>query len=187
VGPGIGVSDDTKQLIAFLIEKAAHPERPLLIDADGLNALAQIDCATARRAQGPVVLTPHPGEMSRLLNSSTAEVNADRVSAARTLSDRTGAFVLLKGAHSVITGPGGEIYINSTGNPGMGTPGMGDALSGMIASLLGQRMKPLDAVALGVFIHGDAADRVARSRGQIGYITGDLIEELPAALTAMLE
>ena len=187
VGPGIGVSDDTKQLIAFLIEKAAHPERPLLIDADGLNALAQIDCATARRAKGPVVLTPHPGEMSRLLNSSTAEVNADRVSAARTLSDRTGAFVLLKGAHSVITGPGGEVYINSTGNPGMGTPGMGDALSGMIASLLGQRMKPLDAVALGVFIHGDAADRVARSRGQIGYITGDLIEELPAALTAMLE
>jgi hydroxyethylthiazole kinase-like uncharacterized protein yjeF len=186
VGPGIGVSEDTRRLVTFLIEKAAGPDRPLLIDADGLNALAQIDCGSARRSQGPVILTPHPGEMARLLNSSTAEVNADRVSAARTLSGRTGAFVLLKGAHSVITCPGGEIYINSTGNPGMGTPGMGDALSGMIASLLGQRMKVLEALALGVFIHGDAADRVARSRGEIGYITGDLIEELPAALTAML-
>jgi len=186
VGPGIGLSDDTKQLIAFLIERAASPERPLLIDADGLNALAELDCQIASRAQGPVVMTPHPGEMARLLKSSTAEVNADRITAARTLSERTHGFVLLKGANSVITGPGGEIYINSTGNPGMGTPGMGDALSGMVAALLGQRMKPLDALALGVFIHGDAADRVARRRGEIGYITGDLIEELPAALAALI-
>jgi len=186
VGPGIGVSDDTRRLIAFLIEQGAGPNRPLLIDADGLNALAEIDCRTASPAQGPIVLTPHPGEMARLLKASTAQVNADRITAARTLSERTGAFVLLKGAHSVIAGPDGEIYINSTGNPGMGTPGMGDALSGMLAALLGQGMRPLDALALGAFLHGDAADRVARSRGAVGYITGDVIEELPAALAALL-
>ena len=186
VGPGIGVSDDTRQLIAFLIEQGARPDRPLLIDADGLNALAEIGCEAASRARGPVVLTPHPGEMARLLKSSTAEINADRITAARSLSQRTRAFVLLKGARSVIAGPGGETYINSTGNPGMGTPGMGDALSGMIAALMGQRMRPLDALALGVFLHGYAADRVARSRGAIGYITGDVIEDLPAALAALI-
>ena len=81
----------------------------------------------------------------------------------------------------MIAGADGEIYVNSTGNPGMGTPGMGDALSGMLAALLGQGMKPLDALALGVFLHGDAADRVARTRGAIGYITGDVIEELPGS------
>ena len=84
IGPGIGVSDDTRRLIAFLIEQGARPDRPLLIDADGLNALAEIDCRTARRAQGPVLLTPHPGEMARLLKASTAQVNADRITAART-------------------------------------------------------------------------------------------------------
>jgi len=185
VGPGMGVSDDTRRLVSFLIEEGAAPNRPLLIDADALNALAEIGCESVRGAHGPVVLTPHPGEMARLLKISTARVNADRITAARTLCDRTGAFVLLKGARSVIAEPRGEIYINSTGNPGMGTPGMGDALSGMLAALLGQGMRPLDALALGVFLHGDAADRVARSRGLIGYITGDVIEELPAALAAL--
>lgn len=185
VGPGIGVSDDTRRLVSFLIEEGAAPNRPLLIDADALNALAEIGCESVRGAHGPVVLTPHPGEMARLLKISTAQVNADRITAARTLSDRTGAFVLLKGARSVIAGSDGEIFINSTGNPGMGTPGMGDALSGMLAALLGQGMRPLDALALGVFLHGDAADRVARSRGRIGYITGDVIEELPTALAAL--
>jgi hydroxyethylthiazole kinase-like uncharacterized protein yjeF len=185
VGPGIGVSDDTKQLIAFLIEDGARSNRPLLIDADALNALAEIGCDSVSRARGPVILTPHPGEMARLLKISTTQVNADRMTAARTLCDRTGAFVLLKGARSVIAGPDGETFINSTGNPGMGTPGMGDALSGMLAALLGQGIRPLDALALGVFLHGEAADRVARGRGPIGYITGDVIEELPAALAAL--
>jgi hydroxyethylthiazole kinase-like uncharacterized protein yjeF len=185
-GPGIGVSDDTKKLIAFILVEAAQPNRPALIDADGLNALAELGCETARRANGPIVLTPHPGEMARLLKSTTAEVNANRIGAARQLCERTGAYVLLKGARSVIAGPGGDIRINSTGNPGMGTPGMGDALSGMIGALLGQGMAPIDALSLGVFLHAAAADRVAARRGPIGYITGDLIEELPSALNALM-
>jgi NAD(P)H-hydrate epimerase len=185
VGPGIGVSDDTKRLVEWLILHGVAPERPVLIDADALNALAQLGCARAREARGAVVMTPHPGEMARLLGISTGAVNADRISAARTLSERTHAVVLLKGARSVIAGPEGEVYVNSTGNPGMGSPGMGDALSGMVGALMGQGLKALDALALGVFLHGYAADRVAHRLGRVGYLAGDVIEEIPRALEAL--
>jgi NAD(P)H-hydrate epimerase len=186
LGPGIGLSDDTKHLVEWMITEGARPERPLLIDADGLNALAAIGCESLKRARGPVVLTPHPGEMGRLLGTSAAVVNADRISAARALAQSTGAHVLLKGARTVIAAPDGTTYINSTGNPGMGTPGMGDVLSGIVGALLGQKMNPLDALALGAFVHGDAADRVARRLGPVGYIAGDLIDELPRAMGALI-
>jgi NAD(P)H-hydrate epimerase len=137
-------------------------------------------------AKGPVVLTPHPGEMSRLLGISTKEVNADRISAAKKLVASTGAVVLLKGSRSVIAGPRGEVYINSTGNPGMSTPGMGDALSGITGALLGQKLGALKALAVGVFVHGYAADMVAKKCGHVGYIVGDLIDELPRAIEAIL-
>jgi hydroxyethylthiazole kinase-like uncharacterized protein yjeF len=185
VGPGIGVSDDTKRLIEWLISDASERNRAMLIDADGLNAFAAIGCEALKRARGPVVLTPHPGEAARLLSVKTTEINDDRVSAARTLAERTGATVLIKGARSVIASPDGDVYVNSTGNPGMSTPGMGDALSGIVGAMLGQHMRPLDALALGVFLHGYAADRVALRIGKIGYIAGDLINELPAALEAL--
>ncbi len=185
VGPGIGVGDDTKQLIEWLIGTASAPGRPLLIDADGLNALAALGCALARRARGPLVLTPHPGEAARLLGETTESINADRISAARRLAERTGATILIKGARSVIAAPDGTVFVNSSGNPGMATPGMGDALSGIVGTLLGQKMNPLDALALGVFLHGYAADRVARRMGRIGYIAGDVIDELPFALEAL--
>jgi ADP-dependent NAD(P)H-hydrate dehydratase / NAD(P)H-hydrate epimerase len=185
VGPGIGVSDDTKRLIEWLISDACERERPMLIDADGLNAVAAIGCESLKRARGPVVLTPHPGEASRLLGVTTTAINDDRVTAALTLAERTGATVLIKGARSVIASPDGDIFVNSTGNPGMSTPGMGDALSGIVGTLLGQHMRPLDALALGVFLHGYAADRVAARMGRVGYIAGDLIDELPAALEAL--
>ncbi len=187
VGPGIGVTDGTKRLIEWLISDASKPERPMLIDADGLNALAAIGCETLKRARGATVLTPHPGEASRLLSVNTEKINADRVSAARTLAERTGACVLIKGARSVIASPDGDIYVNSTGNPGMSTPGMGDALSGIVGAMLGQHMRPIDALALGVFLHGYAADRVAARMGRVGYIAGDLIDELPAALEALTQ
>src|SRR5271167_4861918 len=175
-GPGIGISDDIKGLIEWLISDACERERPMLIDADGLNALAALGCESLKGARGAVVLTPHPGEAARLLGVTPALINDDRVSAARNLSERTGATVLIKGARSVLASPDGEIYVNSTGNPGMSTPGMGDALSGM-----------LDALAFGVFLHGYAADRVAARMGRVGYIAGDLIDELPGAREALTE
>jgi NAD(P)H-hydrate epimerase len=213
-GPGIGVSDATRQVVEWLIGEGAQPERPLLLDADALNLVAahstssststhalvgaleaellKSRASTARgpamlkSAHGPVVLTPHPGEMSRLLGISTKEVNADRISAVKKLAEMTGAVALLKGSRSVIAAPTGEVYVNSTGNAGMSTPGMGDALSGMTGAFLGQRIDALHALALAVFLHGYAADRVATRYGRVGYIVGDLLDELPRAIDTLV-
>jgi len=184
-GPGASMNDDTVELLLWLMAEGAAPDRPILIDADGLNALASIGCEKAVTARGPLVLTPHPGEMARLLNVSTAAVNADRISAARTLAQKTGGCVLLKGARSVIADANGAVCVNSTGNPGMATPGMGDALCGIVGALLSRHMTSFDALTLGVFLHGYAADRVAAHRGRVGYLAGDLIEELPSAMEAL--
>jgi ADP-dependent NAD(P)H-hydrate dehydratase / NAD(P)H-hydrate epimerase len=185
VGPGIGQSDDTRALIEWLIAEGVAPRRPMLIDADGLNMVAQIGAVALKIARGPVVLTPHPGEAARLLGTTTAEINANRIGAARQLSDLSGAAVLLKGARTVIAGTGGEIYVNASGNPGMATPGMGDVLSGIVGALLGQRFTPLDALAFGTFVHGYAADRLAARIGPVGYLAGDLAVELPSSLAAL--
>jgi ADP-dependent NAD(P)H-hydrate dehydratase / NAD(P)H-hydrate epimerase len=184
-GPGMGTSDDTRAAIAWLIRTGTAPDRPLLIDADGLNALAPLDPSLLNAARGPIVLTPHPGEMARLLNSTTAAVNADRIGAAQRLAAATGAHVLLKGARSVIVTRAGAVRINSSGNPGMATPGMGDVLSGIVGALMGNGVEPGDALTLGVFAHGYAADRLAARVGGFGYLAGDIAVELPGAFTAI--
>ncbi|HVA77987.1 MAG TPA: NAD(P)H-hydrate dehydratase [Candidatus Binataceae bacterium] len=184
-GPGAGMNEDTIEILAWLLREGVAPARPMLIDADGLNALAALGAATAASAAGPLVMTPHPGEMARMLGSSAAEVNANRIGAARRLAELTGACVLLKGARSVIADATGRVIVNSSGNPGMATPGMGDALSGIIGALMAAKMAPFDALALGVFLHGHAADRVAKRLGAVGYIAGDVIDELPAARAAL--
>jgi NAD(P)H-hydrate epimerase len=157
----------------------------MLIDADGLNVVAQMGAGALKRAAGPVVLTPHPGEAARLLGMSTAEVNADRISSARRLCELSGAAVLLKGARTVIADTEGDVYVNASGNPGMATPGMGDVLSGIVGALLGQGFTPLDALALGAFVHGHAGDRLAARVGPVGYLAGDLANDLPFTLAAI--
>lgn len=185
VGPGIGVSNGTHELVAWLADNPDKSSQPLVLDADGLNVLAALGPARLKRSARPTILTPHPGEMARLLGSSTAEVNADRISSAGRLAQMTGAYVLLKGNRSVIAGPRGELGINSSGNPGMATAGMGDTLSGMLGALMGQGLEPFEALKLGVFLHGFAADRVASRRGPVGYLAGDVIDELPDAMAAL--
>jgi NAD(P)H-hydrate epimerase len=184
-GPGIGVSEDTHRLVAWLVGEGAQAGRPLLLDADALNVVAAAGPATLKAAQGPVVLTPHPGEMARLLGSSTAAVNADRIGAALRLADLSGAAVLLKGARSVIATPEGTVFVNASGNAGMATAGMGDVLSGIVGALLGQGLAAGDALALGVYVHGLAADRLAERLGSVGYLAGDLAAELPAAFASL--
>jgi ADP-dependent NAD(P)H-hydrate dehydratase / NAD(P)H-hydrate epimerase len=186
VGPGIGVSDDTKLLLEWLVKEGAQPSRPLLIDADGLNVLAILGPAILKSANGPVAITPHPGEMARLLKSGTAAVNANRIGAARQFAEATGAAVLLKGARTIVAAPGDAVSINSSGNPGMATPGMGDALSGIIGALLRQGMATGDALRLGAFVHGFAADNLAARLGPVGYLAGDVVEEMPRALSALM-
>jgi len=133
---------------------------------------------------GPRLLTPHPGEMGRLCDTTTEIVQADRVAIARKLAAQTGAFVALKGARTVIAAPDGRAFINPTGNPGMGTGGTGDVLTGLVGSLLAQGLEPLDALVVGVYCHGRAGDRAAaRKKSQRGLLARDLIAELPAALT----
>jgi ADP-dependent NAD(P)H-hydrate dehydratase / NAD(P)H-hydrate epimerase len=183
-GPGMGTGDDTRQLVEWLVRSASRPERPLVLDADALNVLAPIKPELLREARGPVVVTPHPGEMARLLGISTRDVNADRIVAARKLAEATGTGVLLKGARSVIVTPENEVFINSSGNPGMGTPGMGDVLSGIVGALLAQGMPAGDALKLGVFMHGYAADRLAKRIGPAGYFASELADELPGAMDA---
>lgn len=184
-GPGLGISDDTRRLVEWLAAEGAQADRPMLLDADALNALATAGPAILKAAHGPVVLTPHPGEMARLLGSTTALVNANRIGAARQLAALTRAGVLLKGARTVIAMPAGAVYVNSNGNAGMATPGMGDVLSGIIGALLGQGYPPDEALCLGAFAHGYAADRLAERVAAVGYLAGEVADEIPAAIAAL--
>jgi len=177
-GPGIGTTPATRSLTEWLLGGASLP---LVIDADGLNCLAgHIGWLGSRRA--PVILTPHPGEMARLLGCTTEAVQSDRVGCARKLATEQGVVVVLKGARTLIASPSGTVAINPTGNPGMASGGMGDALSGMIGALLAQGAPPEEAAEAAVYWHGYAADRVAERRGSTGLTAGDVIEELPPAL-----
>jgi NAD(P)H-hydrate epimerase len=180
LGPGIATDDAMRDLVR---RWAKELPLPMVIDADGLNLLAgAVD--VLKGAAGPRLLTPHPGEMARLCDTTTEAVQSDRVGIARTLAARTGAFVALKGARTVIAAPDGRAFINPTGNPGMGTGGTGDVLTGLVGSLLAQGLDPLDALLLGVYCHGRAGDRAAmRKKSQRGLLARDLITELPAALT----
>ncbi len=180
-GPGIGVSDATRNTLRWLLRNL---EMPWVIDADGLNNLA-LDIDRLRSAKTPPLLTPHPGEMARLTGQTVATVNFDRVGVARAFANRHRCYLVLKGARSVIATPEGKIFINPSGNPGMASGGMGDALTGVLGALLAQNFNPEDALKLGVFLHGFAGDRVAREKGDIGIIASDVIAGLPSALRAL--
>jgi ADP-dependent NAD(P)H-hydrate dehydratase / NAD(P)H-hydrate epimerase len=176
VGPGMGTHAAAEQLVRFLLAEVALP---VVLDADALTCLAR-DLDTLKHARAGALLTPHPGEMARLLASETAAVQADRVGVARAFAATHGCVLVLKGARSVIAAPDGGLSINSTGNPGMASGGMGDALSGILGGLLAQGLSPADAACLGVYLHGEVADHVAATRGRIGVLASDVIDGVPA-------
>lgn len=180
-GPGVGVSGDTLGLTRWLLSQS---EVPLVIDADGLNCLAT-DVDMLQQAHVPVVLTPHPGEMARLLNITNAEVQANRLARARSFAQQHSCFLVLKGANTVVAAPDGRAWINSTGNPGMASGGMGDVLTGIISGLLAQGYTPEEACCLGVFLHGHAGDMAAEEKGEAGILARDVIERLPNGLHAL--
>jgi NAD(P)H-hydrate epimerase len=177
IGPGMPT---TPAAGALLRAALARLEVPLVLDADALNHLAA-DRLAALGARAPLILTPHPAEAGRLLGASVPEVQADRVRSARRLAAELGAVAVLKGARSVIASPDGSAAINPTGNPGMGTGGTGDVLTGVIAALLGQGLDAESAARVGTYVHGHAGD-LARDRfGERGLVAGDLAECLPEA------
>ena len=176
-GPGLGQASATRELIRHVVRQCTAP---LVLDADGLNAVA--GTSVLRDRPGPTVVTPHPGEMARLSGGDTARVQADRLGAARAFARAERVVVVLKGARTVIASPVGATAICPTGNPGMASGGTGDVLAGVIGALLAQGLAAYDAAALGVFAHGAAGDAVAARQGEAGLLASDLLAELPATL-----
>jgi NAD(P)H-hydrate epimerase len=176
-GPGLGQGEAITELAGELV---AHCPVPMVIDADGLNALVG---ATDKLRSGvaPRILTPHPGEFARLLGTDVAKVQADRRTLAVRFAAEHGVVLVLKGFGSIVT-DGRRVYINPTGNPGMATGGTGDVLTGLIAALLGQGLQPFDAAQLGTYWHGLAGDLARDELGEISLIASDLLTYLPRAI-----
>jgi len=188
VGPGLGASPGARRAVGRMVRVL---QAPVVLDADGLNALAEEPEMLSERA-GETVLTPHPGEAGRLLGRSAADVQANRLAAVRELAARFRAVVVLKGAGTLVcdgrAGPevgeasAAPVAINSTGNPGMATGGSGDVLTGIIGALIAQGLDACDAACLGVYAHGRAGDIAAARLGQVSMVAGDIIEALPTAI-----
>ncbi len=174
IGPGIARDDDTHTLLGALLEELTCP---CVLDADALNSIAG-HLELIERAKSELVLTPHPGEMARLLGVTSAEVQRDRVNLARTFARQHQIVLVLKGARSLIARDDGTVFVNPTGNPGMATGGSGDVLSGLLGALLAQGLTPPDAAITGVWAHGLAGDLLREKRGELGLIASDLIDGL---------
>lgn len=197
IGPGIGTSRDTESLITGLLKNVS---KPLVIDADGINSL-KIKCDNLKKAKAPIILTPHLGEMVRLIKqtgfrgqnsggkvvTNINDIEKDRIQTALTFSKETGTYIVLKGAPTLIASPEGMVYINSTGNPGMASAGTGDVLTGIISGLMGQINNPLHACIAGVYIHGLAGDIASNERGQHSMIASDIIEKMSDAFSYVLQ
>ncbi len=174
VGCGLGQSTGTRELVHALLSEARCP---IVLDADGINLVARhIDIRETVHA--PLIITPHPKELSRLLGCSVQEVQSARLAAAHRAVELTGATVVLKGHHTIVVAPTGEEWVNTTGNPGMAVGGSGDVLAGMIAGLAAQGLSPFDAARCGVYLHGAAGDRAAARLSQHAMLPSDIIDEL---------
>ena len=180
IGPGLSTHDETQQFIRALV---AETELPIILDADGLNAFAGVADQLNERRSSAIVLTPHPGEMARLLSVPVKEVQARRLEVALEAAGRWRANVVLKGFHTILATPSGHAFINTTGNPGMATGGTGDVLTGMLAGLTAQfGVEDWPRVlSFGIYLHGLAGDIAASRVGQAPLIASDLVEAIPEA------
>jgi hydroxyethylthiazole kinase-like uncharacterized protein yjeF len=178
VGPGLSTHPETVALIRRLLPRAPGA---VVLDADGLNAFAR-EADRLRGVPGPLVITPHPGEMARLLGREVRDVQGDRLGTAREAARLVGGVVVLKGARTVVAAPDGQAMVIPTGNPAMATGGMGDVLTGAVAALLGTGLAPFEAAACAAYLHGLAGDLAARSRGEFGLLATEVADHLPRAL-----
>ena len=185
VGPGVSAVPETAELVRTVVNKY---DLPIVLDADGLNAFAG-RMREFRAAPRVRIFTPHPGEMARLTERKTAEVLGERLRVAREFAAQYGVILVLKGFRTLTADPGGEVWVNPTGNPGMATGGTGDVLTGLIAGLLAQYpQRPASEVAAAaVYLHGRAGDLAAAERGEVSMIAGDLLEALPRAFRSLAE
>ncbi|MBM3942945.1 MAG: NAD(P)H-hydrate dehydratase [SAR202 cluster bacterium] len=181
VGCGLGVSEGTARFVENLLLDRQGETLPTVVDADGLNNLARLP-NWRQRITRPLVLTPHPGEMSTLTGLPTPHIQADRVKVARQWAAQWNAVLVLKGAHTVVADPGGLVRVSPFANPGLASGGTGDVLTGVIAALLAQGLGPFDAACLGVHLHGLAGELVRRELGDTGTLATDLVERLPLVI-----
>ncbi|MBA7666810.1 Bifunctional NAD(P)H-hydrate repair enzyme Nnr [subsurface metagenome] len=186
LGPGLSTDKETQQLVRNLIKKISLS---MVIDADALNALVgHLSLLHSRIPHSAFrIITPHPGEMARLISKTVKEVQENRIKIAGDFAKRYKVIVVLKGARTVISDPGGNTYINPTGNPGMASAGVGDVLTGMIGSFLAQRKEPLEAAKTGAYLHGLAGDLAAQEKGEESLVASDVLEKLPQAFKQIKE
>jgi NAD(P)H-hydrate epimerase len=183
IGPGITTREDTVRVVHKIVENSTLP---VVIDADGINALhAHLGILSSAKAD--VILTPHPGEMARLVGMHTQEIQRNRVEVARSFAQEYGCHLVLKGARTIVAAPDGNVAINLTGNPAMASGGMGDVLTGMIPGLIAQGYDSTTSVHIAVYLHGLLGDILAYEKGPAGLLAGDLVEALPRALKMLTE
>jgi len=178
IGPGISLDDETQELARELIPII---NKPLLIDGDGITAIAQ-DLGKVRTRKAPTILTPHPGEMSRITKTDVEEIDRNKMDLLQRTARELGAIIVLKGAHSLIGYPDETVFINVSGNSGMATAGSGDVLTGIIAAMYGLGLSLEDAVRMGVFIHGFSGDIAAVDKGEDGMTAQDILDSVPEAM-----
>lgn len=185
IGPGLGRNEETTTLAKNFMTTTAVP---LIIDADALWALGHMDIIGSEfsKRERPVIMTPHPGEFARLTGLTIETIEADRIEVARQFAIKYKVVLVLKGAPTVIASPDGLVAVNNSGNEGMGTGGMGDALTGIIASLLGQGLEEVEAAMAGVYLHGAAADVLYEERHQ-GFTPSEVSRQVPYVMTALME
>jgi NAD(P)H-hydrate epimerase len=186
IGPGLSQADGVKEAIVEVLTRVPRNVRACVIDADGLNALAKWD-HWASEVTVPLILTPHPGEMSRLTRRTIAEIQDDRLNSALAAAAEWRQIVVLKGAHTIVAAPDGRALISPHATALLATAGTGDVLTGAIAGLLAQGMPPFDAAASAVFIHGTAAEDVSEAIGDRGLLASDLLASLPRAIRVIRE
>jgi NAD(P)H-hydrate epimerase len=180
IGPGLGRTDAVGALVGYLLDRL---DKPVVLDADGLFAVAgHLDWIFSRDA--PTVLTPHAGELARLLGRDSGAVSSRRLNAVQTGADEVGAVVLLKGADTLVATPGRGVLVCDLGNPGLATAGTGDVLTGIVSAFLSKGMSPTVAAAAAAAAGGAAAREAAKSHGTAGMIASDVVEALSPALSA---
>jgi NAD(P)H-hydrate epimerase len=186
LGPGLGTQEETTEFVRHVV---ANAEVPIVLDADGLNAFAGKGNLLAQRKAACLVVTPHPGEMARLVGVSTEEVQKDRVSCARNAAREWNAWVVLKGFHTVLASPSGEVFVSTTGDAGLAKGGSGDVLTGLLAALIAQfgTKDLLRVVALGTYLHGAAAELLSLQSDPSGILAGDVADAIPYARRKLME
>jgi NAD(P)H-hydrate epimerase len=190
VGLGPGISFESDDIKNFVLDSITQCDKPIVIDADALTIIASLGekgIDSIKKRKLPTVLTPHPGEMARLLGKTTSEIQSDRLGSVRAATEKFNCVVLLKGDKTLIASPDGRLAINTTGNPGMSSGGMGDVLTGITATCLAQIPDPFHAVRIAAYIHGMAGDIARDEIGIAGFFADELAQKIPQALTKCLK